>query len=1194
MPRSRRRTTASTAIASLVLSLGAALAAPVASSASETDAVPGTRPDTAGGSTSLMATADASTDGLQMVVNERGLISQSTSALGTTSGAGSLRVDKPAGATVRGAWMAYATTGFTGFQVVPGAELTLAGKPVPISNELRNGISSYNYFAEVTDIVKPVVDEASAGSVSLPVTEPYPSQVDGEILVVVFDDPAITQPQSVTLMYGALAPGGDSYRVRLASPIDLADPATRLQMSLGITYSYQSFGTQQYSYVNVNGNPLTSAAGGEDDGQAANGALVTVGGLGDSPTNPSDPAARPTEPRSDDELYDLAPFVKDGDQVLEVSTSNPSFDDNVMLATFTMNPPVTDIDSGRELVMVSLGDSYQSGEGAGSAYDDASAYYLNAYENGENYPQAVGGQEDTLTPEASGGNGCHRALRNYPKLVSGYLSADYDVTLVDVTCSGAKIERGGKPPLVGDVLGGVIEPDSQVANALGRLATIGLTADDVDLVTVGMGGNDARFADLVTACLAPTLARRLLDAYDRTPGELSWAAKLLTCERLDDHVFHASDAIDTLAAKERFAQTKLREAFPNADIFQADYPGVLPDPDQAPSWCGGIGAGDIEYADTQAQRINDVIRDTVAQAHDDSAALDRYYALIEVQSAFGANALCPQDSSAALANGISEENFDKEVDRLLADPVIRPQLDEIVDAYASWRNCMARLGLFCDPQARTDRLTQAVQALVATIQADQAFFDNVLANITKPPDSGESVEARLDRSRGLFHPNQAGIDILACFVHGAVTFLGTLGCGPGTNGFAAFSTTSTATDALTATLVPVPVAGAGAEVPLHLTGYAPGSGVTVTHDGSQVATLTAGADGVVTGPLTLPAAQPGVQLLEVRGSTATGAWIGHDLRLTYPGSPQLGQDYTFHVDGFEKRPAYIESTWTPEKVTITYAGIPLPSQSVDREGGLLLTVPIPDNWPDGPLEVVVTGQRSGVERRVRLDADNTADATGLWALTGDLRMSGARAAVELLTHGEKDVRLMGADSRFDGGVEYVGDLDVAPNVDIDPAPLKVPEGGKTPRVLAVSAFRPGGPAAVAAGADYRDVPASACVDGTWTATAADLYGVIHVPCSVLVTGSGTDVAVTLAAEGRVTIESAGLGLAPAGSGAVVVAGDSVHVAADDVTLGGSVFSARGVQFSGARQTLLCGAVGASVRVSGADFAVRAGGPCAPR
>lgn len=49
-----------------------------------------------------------------------------------------------------------------------------------------------------------------------------------------------------------------------------------------------------------------------------------------------------------------------------------------MLATFTMNPPVKDIDTGRDLVVVSLGDSFQSGEGAGSAYDDSAAYYINA------------------------------------------------------------------------------------------------------------------------------------------------------------------------------------------------------------------------------------------------------------------------------------------------------------------------------------------------------------------------------------------------------------------------------------------------------------------------------------------------------------------------------------------------------------------------------------------------------------------------------------------------------------------------------------------------------------------------------------------------------------------------------------------------------------------------------------------------
>jgi hypothetical protein len=108
-------------------------------------------------------------------------------------------------------------------------------------------------------------------------------------------------------------------------------------MSLGIGYSYQSEGSQQYSIVDVNGRRLTTSAGGEDDGISADGGLITVGGIGDNPANPVDPYATPTNPRSDDELYNLAvgngtnaaPFLSNGMTSFQVNTLNPSGDDNI-------------------------------------------------------------------------------------------------------------------------------------------------------------------------------------------------------------------------------------------------------------------------------------------------------------------------------------------------------------------------------------------------------------------------------------------------------------------------------------------------------------------------------------------------------------------------------------------------------------------------------------------------------------------------------------------------------------------------------------------------------------------------------------------------------------------------------------------------------------------------------------------------
>src|SRR5574341_122126 len=67
---------------------------------------------------------------------------------------------------------------------------------------------------------------------------------------------------------------------------------------------------------------------------------MTVGGIGDSPTNPG-PACNGAA--ADDELYNLAlgdvadatPFIKIGDTSLTFDTRNPSFDDNVFALFFS-------------------------------------------------------------------------------------------------------------------------------------------------------------------------------------------------------------------------------------------------------------------------------------------------------------------------------------------------------------------------------------------------------------------------------------------------------------------------------------------------------------------------------------------------------------------------------------------------------------------------------------------------------------------------------------------------------------------------------------------------------------------------------------------------------------------------------------------------------------------------------------------
>jgi len=272
-------------------------------------------------------------ESIDPVVTETGNITLSVDGNGTNDASGTIQVNKPPGATVRSAYFAVASTGFWRYSI-PDGGVQIDGTGINWDMTESSSISSYNHWADVTDIVKAKIDAAAAGLVDFEITETSTYAVDGEILAVIFDDPNQTTTNTIVLLFGAQDISGDTFAIGLAEPIDKSDPNLVLDMSLGISYGYQLYGGGQRSEIDVNGERLTSSAGGQDDGvpmTVSNGGLLTVGGLGDINDNP-DPNALPTDPRTDDELYNLLPFVQDGDTSINVFTINPSNDDNIFFA----------------------------------------------------------------------------------------------------------------------------------------------------------------------------------------------------------------------------------------------------------------------------------------------------------------------------------------------------------------------------------------------------------------------------------------------------------------------------------------------------------------------------------------------------------------------------------------------------------------------------------------------------------------------------------------------------------------------------------------------------------------------------------------------------------------------------------------------------------------------------------------------
>ncbi len=300
--------------------------------------IPGTLPPSAErAANNLQMAQQMEGDELAPFYSESGLLTLSIDGLGTNAaGGGTIQVDKPEGATVSVAYLLAATTPFGG--ALNDGDVSLEGNALSWSEivdiPFNFGQGGQSGYTDVTDIVAPIVDGAPAGLVDLQVSEPNgSSSVDGAILAVVFDDPNQTEPQTIVLSFGAQDPDGDSFAITLAEPFDGSEQS--ILMSLGISFSFQGGFDTQDSQIEVNGERLTSAAGGNDDGEDANGALITVGGIGDDPANPPDPFQREDgDPRYDDELYTLDPLIDDGDSQIDVTTQNPSNDDNIFFAAF--------------------------------------------------------------------------------------------------------------------------------------------------------------------------------------------------------------------------------------------------------------------------------------------------------------------------------------------------------------------------------------------------------------------------------------------------------------------------------------------------------------------------------------------------------------------------------------------------------------------------------------------------------------------------------------------------------------------------------------------------------------------------------------------------------------------------------------------------------------------------------------------
>jgi hypothetical protein len=256
----------------------------------------------------------------------------SIDGFGSTTNSGVIQANIPTGSTIQRAYL-YAASVWN----KPVYGVTFNGTSLPLSSGTI--LSPHNNPAETFrwDVTNIIASSFTGGLQDFSILED--GQNDGAVLVVAYSNPS-TQGLTSVILDGELSTGGDTVAFDFASPYTGGDFLVSLASSYSDQPSDQATGIDVTTNSTIN-RRLTSSAGGADDrttGESSqNGNLITVGGIGDDPTNPGPLDSPFGGPRIDDEYYNLAlgnienaaPFISPGDTFLRLTTQNPTNDDNV-------------------------------------------------------------------------------------------------------------------------------------------------------------------------------------------------------------------------------------------------------------------------------------------------------------------------------------------------------------------------------------------------------------------------------------------------------------------------------------------------------------------------------------------------------------------------------------------------------------------------------------------------------------------------------------------------------------------------------------------------------------------------------------------------------------------------------------------------------------------------------------------------
>jgi len=192
-----------------------------------------------------------------------------------------------------------------------------------------------------------------------------------------------------------------------------------------------------------------------------------------------------------------------------------------------------------------------------------------------------------IEPQIGTPAGCSRSGANYPSLVARQLRV---TAFTDASCSAARTV---------DLTGSQRTRDGVNPPQLDALSA------DTRLVTVGIGGNDAGFIDVIGRCAAESVRQSLL-------GRSGEAAEAPCRAYYTDGAGQDQVQRKLAAAGERLGEAlrEIARRSPQARVYVVGYPALLPtDPAACDGTLGtGVAAGDIAFLGEKEQQLNGMLR----------------------------------------------------------------------------------------------------------------------------------------------------------------------------------------------------------------------------------------------------------------------------------------------------------------------------------------------------------------------------------------------------------------------------------------------------------------------------------------------------------------------------------------------------------------------------------------------------------